>query len=338
MKLEDVWRGHGPIAITARTALSPFEALFRFAVRVRGALYDRGSLRAVESSLPIISIGNLSVGGTGKTPFTAWVARELASAGASPAVILRGYGGDEQDVHRALNPAIPVVADADRVSAANEAAELGADIGVLDDGFQHRRLARREDIVLVAAESLSLRRMLPAGQFREPFTALRRATLILITRKSASDADVRHAALLAQQHAPSVPVAVIRLDIGALVRADGNPEVAPAIKGRRLLAICGIGDPASFFAQLREMGADISEQSFGDHHAYSVDDAAKLAQSADGFELVVCTLKDAVKLGRLWPPAAPPLWYVSQRIAVERGQEHVDGVLTRILSARIRAR
>src|SRR3954470_7648563 len=126
--------------------------MFGAVVGARDILYDAGWLPAAATSIPAVSIGNLTVGGTGKTPIAAWVARGLALRGAHPAVILRGYGDDEPLVHARLNPDIPVVTGADRVVTVNEAARRGADIAVLDDAFQHRRVQRMADLVLVSAD------------------------------------------------------------------------------------------------------------------------------------------------------------------------------------------
>src|SRR5436309_1283897 len=150
--LERIWFDDSIVARGARLALAPPAWLYSSIVRVRGALFDRDVLHAHRSAVPVLSIGNLSVGGTGKTPLAAWAAARLRAAGARPAVLLRGYGGDEPLVHAVLNPEVPVIVDPDRVAAARKALDAGADCAILDDGFQHRRLARIADWVLVSAE------------------------------------------------------------------------------------------------------------------------------------------------------------------------------------------
>ena len=151
------------MARVARLALAPVEGLYRGIVAARGALYDVGVLPSREPALPSVSVGNLSVGGTGKTPVSAYVAARLREKGGLPAIVLRGYGGDEPLVHATLNPASPVVVSADRLEGVERARVLGADVAVLDDAFQHRRARRSADIVLVSAESWSeQRRLLPA--------------------------------------------------------------------------------------------------------------------------------------------------------------------------------
>ncbi|MDQ3697874.1 MAG: tetraacyldisaccharide 4'-kinase, partial [Gemmatimonadota bacterium] len=160
---ERIWHGDDLISRSARVALLPAELVYRALVRAHGALYDLGIFRSFAPELPTISIGNLSVGGTGKTPVAAWIAGELAGRGAHPAIVMRGYGDDEPLVHRRLNPNVPVVAAPDRVAGIARAARQGADIAILDDGFQHRRVRRDADIVLLSADAWTPRHhLLPA--------------------------------------------------------------------------------------------------------------------------------------------------------------------------------
>jgi tetraacyldisaccharide 4'-kinase len=270
----------------------------------------------------VISIGNLTVGGTGKTPIAAWVAGELKAIGARPAVILRGYaGGDEIEVHRHLNPGIPVIRNPDRVAGVQRAAEEGADIAVLDDAFQHRRIARVSDIVLVSADAWDGDvRLLPAGPWREPLSALRRATVAIVTRKAADDPQVD--AVTRALGAYDVPVAVASLALGSLRTLAGHERALDSIRGEAVHAVAGIGDAGAFFAQLRGVGARVVPHAFRDHHAFTSSDADRVARAAAGAP-VVCTLKDAVKLDREWPRGAGPLWYVSQRVEFDRGREAV---------------
>src|SRR6478735_8755780 len=172
--LERIWFDESLLARSARLVLAPPSWLYASIVRMRGALFDRDLLLHVHGpAIPVLSIGNLSVGGTGKTPLAAWAAERLRAAGAKPAVLLRGYGGDEPLVHAALNPDIPVIADPDRVAGAHQALAAGADCAILDDGFQHRRIARIADWVLIAAEQPPTHaRLLPAAPWREPTSAL----------------------------------------------------------------------------------------------------------------------------------------------------------------------
>src|SRR5690348_617881 len=185
--VERVWFGDDALARAARVVLAPSEALYRLAVGVRETLFDAGVLAAREPALPTLSVGNVTVGGTGKTPIAAWIAKELLDRGVRPAIVLRGYGDDEPLVHARLNPEVPVIVSADRVVGIASAREAGATIAVLDDAFQHRQVSRAADVVLVSADRWSpSQHLLPAGPLREPLGALRRATIIVVTRKAVS--------------------------------------------------------------------------------------------------------------------------------------------------------
>lgn len=335
-----VWYGDDGRAAAARVGLLPLAMLFRGVVAARGALYDAGLARVHPAAVPALSVGNLTVGGTGKTPVAAWVAARLRARGARPALVLRGVGGDEPLVHALLNPDVPVVVDADRVRGAQRARAAGADVVVLDDAFQHRRAARAVDLVLMSAERADAPvRVLPAGPYREPLAALSRASAVVVTRKAATSTAADRLCARLTARFPSVPQVVMHLAPDAL-RRWGTPDamrVGDGVRGRRVLAVSGIGDPGAFEAQLRTAGAEVVSAAFPDHHAFTAADAASLARRGDDAALVVCTLKDAVKLGPLWPRLASPLWYVSQRVVVERGGEVLDGLLDRLLSSRATA-
>ena len=335
--VERVWRGTDRAARLARLALAPAEGLYRGIVAARGLLYDLHLLPARRTALPSLSVGNLSVGGTGKTPVAAFIAERLRERGGQPAIVLRGYGGDEPLVHATLNPTVPVVISANRVTGVAKARVLGADIAVLDDAFQHRGADRWGDIVLVSADSWTAKqRMLPAGPWREPVSALRRAALTIVTRKAASFDDARGVIAALRSVVPTLATAIIALSPGELRDARGT-ETLPmeAISGRRLHVIAAIGDPAAFVRQLEMAGAaSVVTSIYPDHYDFTPHDATRLALDAGRAELVVCTLKDAVKLAPHWPAEAPRLWYVSQNVSVEQGADTLDLLLDGLLAAR----
>lgn len=337
---ELIWYGDGVAARAGRGLLAPLGWAFAGGVALRGELYDRGLLAVGRPVLPALGIGNLTVGGTGKTPVAAELARRLADAGGRPAIVLRGYGDDEPLVHARLNPDIPVVTGADRATAVVEAAAAGADVVVLDDAFQHRRVSREADIVLVSADrwGSGSRRLLPAGPWREPLTALRRSALAVVTRKAAGQSAVDAAAAAIAAAAPECPIAVAELAPGDLVSADGGArQTLGTLRGLSVVAATAIGDPGAFVSQLRAHGARATPMVWPDHHAFSDADVERLSSraAAEGAELVVCTLKDAVKLAPRWPRAAVGLWYVSQTVAFERGSDRLQQILTALLQARI---
>lgn len=305
-------------------------------------MYDRTLMAAETADIPVISIGNISVGGTGKTPFAAWIARQLAERGSTPAIVLRGYGDDEPRVHRILNPNIKIIVSPSRVDGIRRAADQGADVAVLDDAFQHRRVQRHEDIVLVSADAWTHSfRLLPAGPWREPLSALSRSSLIVITSKASDTARADAVAEVVTRAVPDVPQARIRFALDRLQRVSPARDLIDrkertrtldSIAGKRVLAVAAIADPEAFFAQLEQCRAAVDRAPFSDHHQFTAEDVAGLALRSATVDAVVCTLKDAVKLGDCWPAASTPLWYVSQSIDLESGATEIEQVLTRILT------
>jgi len=328
-----VWESSSVAARLIRGALIPASWCYAGVVAARNAAYDRGWLRAHPLALPAISVGNLTVGGTGKTPVSAYIAARLAERGLKPAIVMRGYGNDETLVHARLNPSIPVVIAADRVRGALDARAAGRDIVVLDDAFQHRRARRDADVVLLAAELAGPVRPLPAGPWREPLASLARASLIVVTRKSASPVRARELFLHVRRFAPAAGGAIVHLAADRLVAwGSGDVMELTRIRDTRVVAAAAVGDPRSFAAQLSDAGARVELVARPDHHPYSPEDAAALARRAAGGGMIVCTLKDAVKLGPVWPREAPPLWYLSQRVVVESGAADLDGILATLVA------
>ena len=335
--IERVWNGDAPGDRLVRALLTPFELAFRGAVAIRSELYDNRVLRISSSPIPVVSVGNLTVGGTGKTPVAAWIASRLIQKGRSPAMILRGYGGDETIVHKLLNPQVPVLEATDRVSGIRLAADGGADVAILDDAFQHRRAARDVDIVLVSADEWRPgQRMLPAGPYREPAEGLRRATAVMITARTATDEKVARVESFIRQFAPDAVLVTAKLEMGDLVRAGQSDERRPAtsLRGKSVLAVAGIGNPRAFFSQLENAGARVTPMIFPDHHAYTASETLGIADKSGTFDYVVCTLKDAVKLSPQWPADKGTLWYVSLSVKVERGEAALDEILTQLDSSR----
>lgn len=331
--VERIWFGNDALARFARATLTPTEVVYRAVVGVRDTLYDTGVLTTHEPALPTVSVGNLTVGGTGKTPIAAWIATELIDRGERPSIVLRGYGEDEPLVHARLNPTIPVIVSPDRVSGIAKARAAGATVAVLDDAFQHRQVSRAVDLVLVSADRWALStRLLPAGPFREPLSALRRATMVLVTRKAASDAEVNAVNEALATIVPRVPRSTVSLLPEELRTAttQRNEEQGLAmsdVAGRDVRVITAIGDPGAFIRQLEARGARVVAETYADHHAFEPDEIERFARSVPADGLAICTLKDAVKLAPRWPREAATLWYVSQRVSVERGVGGVEHIL-----------
>ena len=329
----DHWRGR-----VLRGLLTPFEGVYRAAVGGRNALFDLGIRQAREPALPAVSVGNLSMGGTGKTPFASFLAGRLLAMGLRPGLVLRGYGDDEVAVHQLLQPSLAVFATADRVAGSERARADGCEVVIFDDAFQHRQVRRDIDVVLVSADAPWTTRCLPRGPLREPVTAVRRADLVVVTRKAASAelalAIERRVRVLGAQ---TVVHATLSLDRILGLGPDMPPRAEhDVIAGKSVLAIAGVGDPDAFFGQLEQLGARVFRRPFPDHFPYGAADITSLQRGAESVDYVVCTLKDAVKLRALWPRSGPPLWYVSQRVDLTSGEGAVDDVLRRLMLAKSR--
>lgn len=329
-----LWRAPGA-ATLARGALLPFAGLYRAAVLARNAAYDSGVLSVRPLPLPAIGVGNLAVGGTGKTPVTAHLAGELVRRGCRPGIVLRGYGADEPIEHAVLTPRAIVEAAPDRMVAAGRAAQRGADCLVLDDCLQRRDVAPEVMIAVVAAETWDPPRWpLPAGPWREGAGALRRADLVLVTTRTAGD-DA--AALLARDLARRT-----RQDGWATARlapvrvrplAGGAAEATTVLAGTRVLAVCGIGEPERFADQLRAAGATVALRAYGDHHPYTPGDVRAIIEAAGPDGTVVTTAKDAVKLRSLWPPAGPRCLVAELAVRITGGADVLGGLLDRVATA-----
>lgn len=331
-RLEALWARGGAGAL----ALTPISWLYALATAARNAAYDLELLPTHALGAPTVSVGNLTVGGTGKTPVSAWVAGRLQALGLRPGILLRGYGQDEPLVHRRLTPQAVVVADPDRIRGAARALADGARALVLDDAFQYRRARRDLDIVLVAAEQGAVRRRLPAGPLREGPAALARADVLMITRKTASIAAAEEAARRWSSAAPDVTTVIVSLAPSALEPAAGDPAGAPltlaALSNASVLAISAIGAHAAFEAQLARHGAHVESHAFPDHHPFTDAEVGALVARAGRTDLAVCTLKDAVKLSGRWPRNGPALWYLSQAIGIERGAAELDSRLRALVA------
>lgn len=326
----------GPLASLLRGAAQLAAPAYATVNRARNTLYDRGTL-AARAALPVVSVGNLTVGGTGKTPTVMWLARALIERGHRPAVLLRGYkagpaGSDEERLYRAALPTTPVVAEADRVAAVDALARgpHPPTVVLLDDGFQHRRLARAFDLVLLdATDPWGGGRTLPAGRLREPVEGLRRADAVLLTRCDLADADADALEAEAKRVA-DVPVWRSRQVPADPVDAAGQPFAS----ADPFAAFCGIGNPAAFFAQCRELaGPLVMTRAFADHHAFTAAELDQLARDARaaGARWLLTTEKDAVRL----PPGDVGGLPVARRpiaTVVEDGDALVDRI-ARALSA-----
>jgi tetraacyldisaccharide 4'-kinase len=316
--MERVWARRGWIGAVLGPVLAVPEVAFRGVVALRDIGYRIGLLPSRPSPVPAISVGNLTVGGTGKTPVVRWLTDALRARGHRPGILHGGYADDEPALHRRWFPELPVVADRDRVRGARAAAEAGADVVVLDDAFQHRRIRRDLDLVLVSAEGWTPRpRLLPRGPFREPLRALRRADVVVVTRRRGSPEEAAAVARSVHRRTGG-PVAVAHLHPTGWLKADGEPREGTPPPG---VGVAGIGRPTAFFDQVAARGARLEARlAFRDHHDYNQADAARI-RAAAGEGAVITTAKDAVKLGPLLGGA--DVWVLDQGVAFDQGGDAV---------------
>jgi tetraacyldisaccharide 4'-kinase len=315
---------------------------YGLAVRLQNAAYGRGWLPREHMSVPVVSIGNLTVGGTGKTPCVEYVARFYRGLDRRVAILSRGYGevagrNDEALLLEENLPDVPHLQGADRVTLARTAIEeLESEILVLDDGFQHRRLARDLDVVLVDASiPWGYGYLLPRGLLREPLSSLRRAGVIVLTRCDQTPAELRER--LRQtlgRIAPDVPVVESSHRAVELRNSDEESASLDILREGPVAAFCGIGNPEAFRRSLLDLGANVRDfRIYPDHHAYRRADVEELCRWAAGLDdrcNIVTTQKDLVKL-RLSQLGERPLWCLRIRLCVESGQNILDGRLHSVL-------
>jgi tetraacyldisaccharide 4'-kinase len=324
-----------------RGALRVAETPYKWAVRWRNRSYDRGRRPIEHVSVPVISVGNLTLGGTGKTPMIEWLACWFRGRGVRVTVISRGYGaeaGSRNDEALELEqklPNVPHVQNPDRVAAARMAIEeFECQLILLDDAFQHRRIHRDLDIVLLdALEPFGFGYVFPRGTLREPIAGLRRADVVALSRANFASANERErikATVI--RHAPSALWVECNHAPRGLQAASGGTAELSALVGKPVAAFCGIGNPAGFRRTLEECGLNVAAfREFPDHFAYRRADVESLATwgSKLDIEAVLCTQKDLVKLGvdRL---GHRPLWAVTIGLEIATGCREFEARLETI--------
>jgi tetraacyldisaccharide 4'-kinase len=295
---------------------------------LRETAYRNGWIGVKDLPLPSVAVGNLTVGGSGKTPIAIWIAGYYVSRGLVPGILLRGYGDDEVRVHQHALPEAVVVADPDRVVGADRALARGAQVLVLDDAYQRLDVRRDLNIAVISAETTrAVRWSLPAGPWREGWSALDRADAVIVTRKRATpEAALALAARL--QGRIAGPIAVAHLGLRYLEgMVSGRRHPATALAGKRVVAASGIADPDAFVAQTKATGAAVQVATWKNHHDYREEDVAWLAHAARRADHLVITQKDAVKLRDRWPTTVPEPLVALLDLEWEDGEESITAAL-----------
>ncbi len=326
--------------------------------RVKAGLYRTGLRRQISVARPVVVVGNLTMGGTGKTTTVAYIVGRLTEAGIRAGIILRGYkresglppllvtdgakmlvstseSGDEAALLATTLAGHPVAVGTSRVDVARMLIDQCApDALVLDDGFGHLRLARDADIVLIdASHDIEADRILPAGTLREPTSALRRATQLWITHAELDDGSrVERLQAWLEAVAPGIPIVTSEHRAGGLRSLTGAPTPA---SGARVVAMSGLGNPRSFEGALERLGYEVESLVFKDHHHYTHDDWDRVRECAEATDAkhVVTTEKDAVKLPAV-PPDIASVHVLGCELAVTAGAEHVATLIERVKSCR----
>ncbi len=346
----DVW------ARAARSALTVVSLGYRLVVGIRNSLYDRGLLKSHRASVPVLCVGNLTTGGTGKTPLVAWLARLVEGKGRRPAILTRGYKahhspGEAGGAHPTTDepaelaqgcPGVPVIVNGDRVAGAAEAVRNhDAQVLLMDDGFQHRRLGRDLDIVTIdATVPFGYGRLLPAGFLREPIGSLKRAGAVVLTRSDqVSEEALKQIESRIHKVRPDIAVArSVHAPVGAR-RSEGPDIGLEELEGKNVFAFCGLGNPNAFFATVQACGCVLAgSQAFNDHHAYTSGDLANLCQTAreKGAGLLLTTQKDWTKIAFLSRPEdGPPVAYLAIELQFTSGREVLSALIERTLAGTI---
>ena len=337
-------RWKGPLAAGLRGLLAALELPYRAIVQSRNRRFDSGRAQPQRVAAPVISVGNLTVGGTGKTPLVAWLAEWFTQRGLAATIISRGYksrGGrpnDEALELAARLPGVPHLQNPDRIAAAAQAlASNPRQALILDDAFQHRRLARDLDIVLLdALEPFGFERLLPRGLLREPAESLARAHVVALSRSDAVSAERRaEIESRVKRLAPQALWLELTHRPRGLLSASGRREELASLRGQSIASFCGIGNPDGFRHTLAAAGLNAVELlELPDHCAYDERTISRLTQWLEGVPqaaAAVCTQKDLVKIPHE-QLAGRPLWAVEIELAIVRGELELSRLLEELMA------
>jgi tetraacyldisaccharide 4'-kinase len=331
-------RDDEPLSRIAKACLLLFSCVYGFLERCHSFLYRINLFKTKRASVKVISVGNITLGGTGKTPAAIMLAERLAREGFSPAVLIRGYGEDEWKMIRdkLKNRNIKVFVGRDRVKRAAEAEHAGASCVILDDGFQHRRLARDLDIILIdSTNPFGNGRLFPRGILREPLESLRRADIIVLTKADKGKNNIAMIENELKVVAPAKPVLKARHVPAELWEIrNRSMKSADSIKGKTVCVVSAICDPAYFRHAVEKLGASVGlEFVFPDHYFYKANDLKRIFREcrARMIGTLITTEKDAVKLKDLaLHEEGPVILVLGIRFEITDGGEKLDDGISRL--------
>ncbi len=338
---------NGAASVLLRNLLRLPALVYGIAVSLRNLLYARGIFKSTRVDVPVICIGNLTTGGTGKTPLVIWFCQLIGkTTPARCAVLTRGYktaqaSADEPALLAQHCPDASVVVNADRIAGARQAIQgHSADVIIMDDGFQHRRLARDLDIVTVdATEPFGHGRMLPAGLLRESLSGLRRAQAVVLTRSDqVPDSSLQGIEARILGINPDLVLAHARHAPSSVNLSGQQPIPCESLAGKPVFAFCGIGNPQAFFRTLSELKAElVGSQVYNDHYHCTPADMKSLADQATQAraQYLLTTEKNFADIRAMDISTELPLGYLEVELQLAKGRDELCALIERALAGKI---
>ena len=348
MQLDQNWfletisgKRNGLLPGASRCLLFLISLVYRLIIVARNWAYDTGWKRTYQAQLPVISIGNLTTGGTGKTPMVIWLAKRLGQD-REVTVISRGYGSQDGNLNdegleiEQSCPRVSLIQNPDRVAAVYQLDSNAGSVVVLDDAFQHRRLHRDLDIVLIdASNPFGHGFVLPRGLLREPVKQIRRSDLVILTRANLIERKDRDAIRQRlQQHHAALNWAEAELKLKGWRDANDVEHPLGALDHQKIFAFSAIGNPGGFIETLKRLDVDlVGEKRLNDHHSFNHADLEAIHQAAaeKNAEAIVCTMKDFVKVRSMQIPGLP-VYALATELQFSAGLELIDRLLNQTLS------
>ena len=340
-----VWRGEAPYSATALfVPLFVLSLIYRVCLETREILYRKGILKVRRASIPVISVGNITLGGTGKTPIVELLSRRLRERGLNPGIVLRGYKRERKGTFRvngrtdtaggvgdeafmlSRKSEIPVIVGTERIKAIEKGVEeCGIDIALLDDGYQVRNVRKDVELLVLNGSEASRRGdLFPLGPYREPIERMLRADALLVSKGEPREAVPAFAGHIPVFRVQFKPLHLYNVKHNLMAHYN-------FMQGKRVLAFSALGDNRSFFSLLKDLQAlVVHEIAFPDHHAYTEADMKRIV-SHKGIDLLITTEKDAVKIAHLHIP--DNLFYLAIEAAIEREEELIDRMLNKVKEA-----